>query len=53
MENNKKNEQLLLDMAKEVENKNKIIWTSMWIIMLVSMIARLTGIFLTTRFFCL
>ena len=33
MENsNKKNEQLLLDMAKEVESKNKIIWTSMWVI---------------------
>ena len=42
MENsNKKNEQLLLDMAKEVENKNKIIWTSMWVIMGVSMIALL------------
>ena len=30
MENeNKKQEQLLLDIAKEVEEKNKIIWTSM------------------------
>ena len=48
MENsNKKNEQLLLDIAKEVENKNKIIWTSMWIIMWVSIIALLTGLFLT------
>ena len=47
MENNKKNEQLLLDMAKEVESKNKIIWTSMWIIMWVSIIALLTGLFLT------
>ena len=48
MENsNKKNEQLLLDIAKEVENKNKIIWTSMWVIMGVSMIALLAGIFLT------
>ena len=46
MENNKKNEQLLLDMAKEVENKNKIIWTSMWTIMIVSMTALLAGIFL-------
>lgn len=44
---NKKNEQLLLDMAKEVESKNKIIWTSMWVIMGVSMIALLTGLFLT------
>ncbi|MBR3890935.1 MAG: helix-turn-helix transcriptional regulator [Bacilli bacterium] len=48
MENNdKKNEQLLLDMAKEVESKNKIIWNSMWIIMWVSITALLTGLFLT------
>ena len=40
MENSdKKNEQLILDIAKEVESKNKIIWTSMWIIMWVSIIA--------------
>ena len=26
MENNQKNEQLLLDMAKELERKNKTIW---------------------------
>jgi len=45
MENsNQKNEQLLLDMAKEVEQKNKIIWTSMWVIMIVSMIALFAGI---------
>ncbi len=45
MENkNKKQEQLLLDMAKETEEKNKIIWTSMWVIMLVSMIALFSGI---------
>lgn len=43
--NNEKNEKLLLDMAKEVEKKNKIIWANMWIIMLVSMIALLAGIF--------
>ncbi len=43
---NKKNEQLLLDMAKDVESKNKIIWTSMWVIMGVSMIALFAGIFL-------
>ena len=47
MENNKKNEQLLLDIAKEVESKNKTIWTSMWVIMGVSMIALLAGIFVT------
>jgi len=47
MENhNQKNEQLLLDMAKELENKNKTIWTSMWAIMIVSMTVLLAGIFL-------
>ncbi len=48
MENNeKKNEQLLIEMAKEVERKNKTIWTSMWIIMIVSMIALFAGILIT------
>ena len=42
--NNQKNEQLLLDMAKELERKNKTIWTSMWAIMTVSMIALFAGI---------
>ena len=47
MENsNKKNEQLLLDMAKELETKNKIIWSSMWAIMIVSMTALIAGIFI-------
>lgn len=45
MENNdQKNEQLLLDMAKELEKKNKTIWTSMWAIMIVSMTALFAGI---------
>ena len=45
MDNNeKKNEQLLLEMAKEIENKNKTIWTTMWVIMIVSIIALLAGI---------
>ena len=44
--NNPKNEQLLLDMAKELEQKNKIIWTSMWVIMTVSITALLAGILL-------
>ena len=43
--NNQKNEQLLLDMAKELEKKNKTIWTSMWAILIVSMIALFTGLF--------
>ena len=47
MENsNQKNEQLLLDITKELEQKNKIIWTSMWVIMTTSMIALFAGIFL-------
>ena len=47
MENkNEKQEQLLLDMAKEVEEKNKIIWTSMWVIMIVAMISLFAGVFL-------
>ena len=47
MENSEqKNEQLLLDMAQEIEKKNKTIWTSMWAIMLVSMTALIAGIFI-------
>ena len=48
--NNQKNEQLLLDMAKELEKKNKTIWTSMWAIMTVSMIALFAGIFIVAFF---
>ena len=43
--NNQKNEQLLLDMAKELERKNKMIWSSVWAIMIVSIIALFAGIF--------
>ena len=43
---NEKNEQLLLDMAKELETKNKTIWSSMWVIMIVSMTALISGIFI-------
>ena len=47
MENsNEKNEQLLLDMAKELETKNKTIWSSMWVIMIVSITALIAGIFI-------
>ena len=48
--NNQKNEQLLLEMSKELERKNKIIWTSMWIIMIVSLIALLVGVGLVSYF---
>ena len=48
MENNEqKNEQLLLKMAKEIEEKNKTIWRTMWVIMVVSITALLAGMFLT------
>ena len=48
--NNQKNEQLLIDMAKELEKKNKTIWSSMWAIMIASMTALIAGIFVA-RFF--
>ena len=46
--NNQKNEQLLLEMAKELEKKNKTIWSSMWVIMTVSITALIAGLFITT-----
>ena len=51
MENSdQNNEQLLLDMAKELEKKNKTVWLSMWTILIVSMTALFAGIFVA-RFF--
>ena len=45
MENNdQKNEQLLLEMTKELENKNKTIWSAMWTIMTVSIIGLIGGL---------
>ena len=45
MENNKeKEEQLLLEMAKEIEQKNKVVWKSMWIIMIISITALISGL---------
>lgn len=41
--NNQNNEQILLDMAKEIEEKNKAIRFSMWAILSVSIIALLAG----------
>ena len=46
MDNTQKNEQLLLNMAKEMEQKNKTIWTSMWAIMIVSLTALIAGLFI-------
>lgn len=45
MENDRQNnEQLLLRMAKELEEKNKTIWSSMWLLMLISIVALCLGI---------
>jgi transcriptional regulator with XRE-family HTH domain/DNA-directed RNA polymerase subunit RPC12/RpoP len=48
--NNQKNEQLLLEMAKELEKKNKTIWNAMWIIMTVSIIGLIGGLVLINIF---
>jgi transcriptional regulator with XRE-family HTH domain/DNA-directed RNA polymerase subunit RPC12/RpoP len=42
--NNRKNEQLLLDMAKELEKKDKTIWSSMWMILSISFIFLFGGL---------
>ena len=48
MENDKRqNDQLLLQMAKELEKKNKTIWTSMWVMMIISILGLLAGVFAT------
>ena len=39
-----KNESLLLELAHQVEIKNKMIWTSMWVIMGISIVALLGGL---------
>ena len=47
MENNSQcNDGLLLDLAKELERKNKIIWTNMMTIMIVSMVSLFAGLFI-------
>ena len=45
MDNNQKNEELLLEMAKELERKNKTIWSAMWAIMAVSFLGLFGGLF--------
>ena len=49
MEYNKQlsDEQLLLEMAKEIERKNKTIWLSMWVIMIISLISLVAGVLIT------
>ena len=41
--NNQQNEQLLLDMAKEIEKKNKTIWSSMLVLMIMSITVMISG----------
>ena len=41
-----KNEQLLLEITKELQQKNKIIWSAMWTIMIVSITALIASIFI-------
>lgn len=43
-ESKQQNDKLLLDMANELEQKNKTIWKSMWVIMVVSMLALFSGL---------
>ena len=51
MENNsQKNEQLLIEMTKELERKNKTIWNAMWTIMIVSMVGLIGGLVLIALF---
>lgn len=44
--NGQKNDELLLNMANELDKKNKIIWRSMWIIMLTSIVVLFAGLFI-------
>ena len=48
--NNQQNQKILFDMAKELENKNKTIWTTMWVILGVSMTALFAGVFIVAFF---
>ena len=47
MENNEqKSKQIMLDLSKELEHKSRTIWTSMCVIMFVSIVALFSGIFI-------
>ena len=51
MENNdQKNEELLLEMTRELEAKEKTIWNAMWTIMTVSIIGLIGGLVLVAFF---
>ena len=46
----KNNDKVLLELAKEIQQKNKIIWRSMWIIMIVSIIGLIGGLLAAAYF---
>ena len=45
-----KSERLLLDLSSEIAEKNKTIWTSMWVIMSVSIFALISGVLISAFF---
>ena len=47
LDNEQKNEELLLEMTKELERKNKTIWNAMWAIMTVSIIGLIAGLLIS------
>ena len=48
--NNQENDPLLLNMIKELEEKNKIIWRSMWTILTICLISFIAGNILVSTF---
>lgn len=48
--NSKNNEQLIETLTKEIESKNKTIWTAMWVIMTVSIIGLLLGLWYVSTY---
>ena len=47
VESTTQNNQLVFNMVKEIEEKNKTIWVSMWVIMFVSIVALLGFLFVS------
>ena len=45
---NIKDEQLLIDMKEDLKRKDKIIWISMWVIILISLMFLFTGLIVVT-----
>ena len=46
-QNPQQNQQLLLELSKDLEQKNKTIWTAMWLIMSMSIVFLITGLLLS------